>query len=264
MKIFFRIFLAAYEYVVFYIALLWFGLICLGWSLPATVLYFLLPGRHGRRLGRVMIMAGFRVYVASLAGRCFRFDLSALDALRGEKSLIIAANHPSLWDAILLVSRLPDVACIMKADILNNIFLGGGARLAGYICNESSRRMIVEAIQDVQHGSHLLLFPEGTRTVRRPLGPLTGSVGVIAHRGKVPVQTVFIETDSPFLGKGWPVYKKPPMPVTFRMRLGRRFDPPENSIAFIGELERYFARELGAKAPPSAAPAPLRAPETVD
>jgi len=107
MKIFFRIFLAAYEYVVFYIALLWFGLICLGWSLPATVLYFLLPGRHGRRLGRVMIMAGFRVYVASLAGRCFRFDLSALDALRGEKSLIIAANHPSLWDAILLVSRLP-------------------------------------------------------------------------------------------------------------------------------------------------------------
>jgi 1-acyl-sn-glycerol-3-phosphate acyltransferase len=266
MKFFFRIFLAAYEYVVFYIALLWFGLICLGWSLPATVLYFFLPGRHGRRLGRAMIMGGFRVYVAglALAARCFRFDLSALDALRGEKSLIIAANHPSLWDAILLASRLPDVACIMKADILNNIFLGGGARLAGYICNESSRRMIVEAIQDVQRGSHLLLFPEGTRTVRRPISPLTGSIGVIAHRGKVPVQTVFIETDSPFLGKGWPVYKKPPMPVTFRVRLGRRFDPPENSIAFIGELERYFAGELGPKAPPSAAPVPLHSTATVD
>src|ERR1700716_4034322 len=145
MKFCFRIFLAAYEYVVFYIALAWFGLICLAWSLPAAVLYFLLPCRYGRRLGRAMIMAGFRMYVASLAlsGR-FRFDLSALDALRDEKSLIIAANHPSLWDAVLLVSRLPpDVACIMKADILNNIFLGGGARLAGYICNESSRRMIV-------------------------------------------------------------------------------------------------------------------------
>jgi len=265
MKFCFRIFLAACDYVVFYLALAWFGLICLAWSLPAAVLYFLLPCRYGRRLGRAMIMAGFRMYVASLAlsGR-FRFDLSALDALRGEKSLIIAANHPSLWDAVLLVSRLPDVACIMKADILNNIFLGGGARLARYICNESSRRMIVEAIQDVQRGSHLLLFPEGTRTVRRPIGPLTGSIGVIAHRAKVPVQTVFIETDSPFLGKGWPVYKKPPMPVTFRVRLGHRFDPPENGIAFIGELERYFARELGPKVSPSAAPAPLRETATVD
>jgi 1-acyl-sn-glycerol-3-phosphate acyltransferase len=266
MKFCFRIFLAACEYAVFYLALAWFGLICLAWSLPATALYFLLPGRHGRRLGRAMIMGGFRLYVASLAlsGR-FRFDLSALDALRDEKSLIIAANHPSLWDAVLLVSRLPpDVACIMKADILNNIFLGGGARLAGYICNESSRRMIVEAIQDVQRGSHLLLFPEGTRTVRCPIGPLTGSVGVIAHRAKVPVQTVFIETDSPFLGKGWPVYKKPPMPVIFRVRLGHRFDPPENSMAFIGELERYFAGELGPKVPPSAAPAPVRETATVD
>jgi 1-acyl-sn-glycerol-3-phosphate acyltransferase len=124
--------------------------------------------------------------------------------------------------------------------------------------------MIVQAVQDVQRGSHLLLFPEGTRTARRPIGPLTGSIGVIASRANVPVQTVFIETDSAFLGKGWPVYKKPPMPVIFRVRLGHRFDPPENSVAFIGELERYFAGELAAKVTPSAIPAPLRAAATVD
>ncbi|HCE11082.1 MAG TPA: 1-acyl-sn-glycerol-3-phosphate acyltransferase, partial [Oxalobacteraceae bacterium] len=161
-----------------------------------------------------------------------------------EKSLIIAPNHPSLWDVVLIVSRLPDVACIMKAEILGNIFLGGGARLAGYIRNESLRRMLILAIEDLRRGSQLLLFPEGTRTVRRPIGPLKGSIGVIACRAKVPVQTVLIETDSPFLTKGWPVYKMPRLPLTYRVRLGRRFDAPENSAAFMTELEQYFAKEL--------------------
>jgi len=245
MKFFLHALLRAYEYVVFYLGLLLIGLLCLLWSLPALVLHPLLPAAPRRAVGRFAIMCVFRSYLSilTLSGR-FRFDLAELDALKGEKSLIIAPNHPSLWDVVLIVSRLPDVACIMKAEILGNIFLGGGARLAGYIRNESLRRMLILAIENLRRGSQLLLFPEGTRTVRRPIGPLKGSIGVIACRAKVPVQTVLIETDSPFLTKGWPVYKMPRLPLTYRVRLGRRFDAPENSAAFMTELEQYFAKEL--------------------
>lgn len=259
-----RILLTIYECTVFYVGLLWFGLICLTWSVFAVVLHPLLPRSLGRRVGRQGISSGFHLFLATLmlADRFrFRFDLSELDTLRDEHALIIAPNHPSLWDVVLIVSHLPNVACIMKAQIVNNIFLGAGARLARYIRNDSLRQMIQLAVKDLQEGSHLLLFPEGTRTVRHPINPLTGSIGVIACRAKVPVQTVIIETDSPFLTKGWPVYKMPRLPMTYRIRLGRRFDAPENSAAFMSELEQYFASELGGTAPvPRLEP---RAPEAV-
>jgi hypothetical protein len=41
----------------------------------------------------------------------------------------------------------------------------------------------------------------------------------------VPIQTVPIETDSPYAGKGWPLWCLPPLPVVFRVRLGERFAP---------------------------------------
>lgn len=241
--------LTAYDYLVFCVGLVWVGLLLLLWSLLAVVLYPLLPARLGRALGRLAIMTIFRLTLAALklSGR-FHFDLRELDALRKDKSLIIASNHPSLWDVVLIASRLPDVACIMKAEILGNIFLGGGARLARYISNASSRKMVVLAVQDLQLGSHLLLFPEGTRTVRRPIGPLRASIGVIAYRAKAPVQTVLIETDSPFLSKEWPLFKKPKLPMHYRVRVGKRFPAPEKSAALMAELSQYFASQLAAPA----------------
>jgi hypothetical protein len=35
------------------------------------------------------------------------------------------------------------------------------------------------------------------------------------------------------------------MPITYRIRLGRRFEPPEKAGIFSEELERYFIAELG-------------------
>lgn len=247
MKTLLRFLLALYDYLICCVGVLVFAGVFLSWSLLALVLRPLLPLKLGRALGRAYIMAGFRFCLGCLAwsGR-FHFDLSELDTLRDDKSLIIACNHPSLWDVVLIVSRLPDVACIMKADLVSNIFLGGGARLARYIRNESPRQMITQASKDLQGGSHLLLFPEGTRTVQRPINPLKGSIGIIASRAKAPVQTVFIETNSAFLGKSWPLLRKPVLPMSYRVRLGHRFAPPENSAAFVAELEQYFMHELGA------------------
>jgi hypothetical protein len=60
----------------------------------------------------------------------------------------------------------------------------------------------------------------------------------------VPVQTILIETDSRYLSKGWTLFRKPPMPIHYRVRLGRRFDPPQNTQRFNTELEHYFMHEL--------------------
>ena len=152
--------------------------------------------------------------------------------------------HPSLLDAVMIISRLPNVACVMKTELMNNVFLGAGARLARYIRNIPVRRMVRRAVDDFACGSQLLLFPEGTRTTQSPLNPFKGSLGLIADHACVPVQTVFIETDSPYLGKGWPLFRKPPLPIHYRVRLGRRFDPPTNVQHFMSELADYFAQEM--------------------
>lgn len=237
--------LNVYDYLVLYLGLIWLGVLCLAWTPIAMIAYPLLPERQGRMLGRYVIMAGFRLYLASLsASRRCSFDLEALDALRAEPSLIIAPNHPCLLDAVMVISRLPNVACVLKADLMNNIFLGAGARLARYIRNEPVRRMVQQATQDFDSGSHLLLFPEGTRTISCPVNPLKGSIALIAHHAQVPVQTVLIETDSKYLSKGWPLFRKAPMPIHYRVRLGRRFDAPQHTQHFMAELEYYFAHEL--------------------
>ena len=236
-----------------YIGLSYLGLICLLWGAPAIVLHPLLPRRLGRPLGRRAAAVGFTSYLIflRLIGAC-RFDLSGLDALRNEREgLILAPNHPGLLDAVMVLSKFPDVACIMKSTLMDNLFLGGGARLAGYIRNEPPLRMIRQAVQELRGGSHLLIFPEGTRTVRPPINPCRSSIGLIAARAKAPVQTLLIEADVPFLSKGWPLFRCPQAwPVTFRISLGKRFAPPADPVQFGVELEHYFTAALtGADTP---------------
>jgi 1-acyl-sn-glycerol-3-phosphate acyltransferase len=240
-----RALLNGYDYLVLYLGLVWLGILCLAWTPIAMIVYPLLSENRGRALGRYVIMAAFRLYLASLSlSRRCSFDLEALDALRDEPSLILAPNHPCLLDAVMVISRLPNVACVLKADLMNNIFLGAGARLARYIRNDPVRRMVQLATGDFNCGSHLLLFPEGTRTTSHPVNPFKGSIGMIAHHAQVPVQTILIETNSAYLSKGWPLFRKPAMPIHYRVSLGRRFDPPQNTRDFMAELERYFAHEL--------------------
>ena len=240
-----RVLLHGYEYLVLYLGLFWLGLQCLAWTPVALIVNPLLPTAWGRALGRHVIMKGFRYYLASLSlSRRCSFDLEALDALRDQPSLIIAPNHPCLLDAVMVISRLPNVACVLKANLLNNVFLGAGARLARYIRNEPIRFMVHQATEDFASGSHLLLFPEGTRTTTRPLNKIQLSIGLVAHHAQVPVQTVLIETNSAYLSKGWSLFRKPPMPIYYRVRLGRRFDPPQHPRQLVEDLQQYFVQEL--------------------
>ena len=234
-----------YEYFTLYSSLTLLGVICLTWTVFALPLYFILPRRIGTALGRRAIMAGFRIYAWSLSVTgTYHLGLQAVDALRGGPPLILAPNHPCLIDALLILTRHPNVVCVMKAELMRNVFLGSGARLARYVKNESSRHMVKESVAHLREGGVLLLFPEGTRTTQPLMNPLVASVGLIAKHAGVPVQTLIIETDSPYLSKGWPLFKRPNLPITYRVRLGKRFPPPRDVAAFTAELDAYYREEL--------------------
>jgi 1-acyl-sn-glycerol-3-phosphate acyltransferase len=236
----------AYQPLAFYGLLVIFALSCLLWGLLAALLFPFLPRRVGRSVGQRLITAGFRYFVALMrASRIITCDLTALDALRDQGPLIIAPNHPTLLDVMLVVSRLPRVVCTAKAKLLNNPFLGASARLAGYIRNDTPVHFVREGVRQLQDGRQLLIFPEGTRTNSDGVDPFKGGFALIAQHAGVPIQAIFIDSNSRFLGKGWSLLRMPDFPLTYRVRLGPILAVVGNRHDFVATVQRSYCRELG-------------------
>lgn len=250
---------SVYEHLAMVVGLGALAVVCLTWTPLALVLYPVLPTPLGRWLGRQAIMRGFRLYVGILRRLCAcHFDIAEIDALRDQGPMVIAANHPSLLDAVLITSRLPNAVCFMKAELMDNPLFGAGARMARYVRNDNLLNAVLNCRRELQQGAQVVIFPEGTRTLgypRNPLNPLSRSTALIATRAAVPVQTLIIEFSSPYLGKGWPLWRKPSLPLTCRIRLGKRFDAPRDARDFTAELEAYFRAELGPSPTPMASSA---------
>lgn len=139
-----------------------FAAITLAWSLASVTMARLLPSAWCARIGTPLVTIASRTFLWTMraTGRV-RFDLSELDRLRDAGALIIAPNHPSLIDAVLILSRLDQVVCITKASLFDSILLGGGMRLAGYVRNDAPLRTVKEARGCCDTGSHAPRPPAG-------------------------------------------------------------------------------------------------------
>jgi 1-acyl-sn-glycerol-3-phosphate acyltransferase len=238
---------APLEYAVLYSSLLVFGVGGLAFTLVALIIRPCLPRETGHRIGRRTMRGLFRFFTWYIQrADLVRLDLRAIDRLRDEKGLIIAPNHISLCDAVFLISRLPNAVCIIKAKIWDNPILAGGARLAGYLRNDAPGSMVKEAASELRRGTQLLIFPEGTRTVRPPVNPLKGGCALIARQSGAPVQTVIVRANTPFFGKKNSVFRLPRFPVRYVATLGERlvFNEVESTKDFLRRLEGVYHREL--------------------
>lgn len=234
--------LRALQTVALQLLALGLGASSLAWNLVALVLYPLLPREVGLALGRRVISRIYRAFWRACgAFGLLELDVAAIDSLRDEHGLIVVSNHPSVLDALILVARLPRAACLMKASLMNNPFLGPGAKLARYLPNDTAIGTIRACVKDLRRGGQLVMFPEGTRTTQHPINPFQPGVTAIAKHAKVPIQVVFIDTDSPYLGKGWPIWRLPPFPMRIAVRMGPRLPPGRDAQEQLAQLERLIA-----------------------
>jgi len=216
-------------------------------SVACAIPSVLFRGVRARFFGQKLIHALFGSFVGYL--RVFglmELDAGELSELHDCAGLIVVANHPGLLDAVLVVSQLPQVVCLMKGSLTRNIVLSGTARLAGYIHNESSLGLVKKCEERLKEGANLLVFPEGTRTVAGKLLPFKMGFALTAVLTGSPVQTIIITSESNCLGKGWPFFKKPAFPFRYSLRLGRRFQPEPGQEAkkFGCAVENYFRERL--------------------
>jgi 1-acyl-sn-glycerol-3-phosphate acyltransferase len=228
----------------FYLLLLWLGLLLLLGS--AVCLPLLATRRTFRKpLVQELISAVFRLFLASCVGcGLMELDLRALDALNGRTRLLLVANHPSMIDVFLVLSRVRRVTCLMKASIGTNLFLAVGAYLAGYVSNRSSERLLREAVAALRSGDLLLAFPEGTRTTRQPLNPIKPGFAVIARRAQAPLQPILLLTNSPYLSKGWKIWRPPQFPVRYQARLGADLSTSVPSCETVEQLQNYYLHAM--------------------
>lgn len=238
---------SVYEAIAMVLGLGMLGVLCLGW-LPFALALLPLPGQWRRRLARRTHSCVLRFYLGFLSFFCAcRFDLKALDALPQQGPMVVVANHPSLLDAVLIISRLPNMVCIMKATLLRNPLLGVTAQLAGYISNAGPLEMMLNARAAMAQGAQLLVFPEGSRTRNFPIDTCLPSACMLARAAGLPVQTLLIECSTPYLGKAWPLLRPPQLPLHFRVVLGQRFEVPADIATMTQQMEMYFRDELRAR-----------------
>lgn len=110
------------------------------------------------------------------------------------EGLIVIANHRSLADPVVLWYASPRHLCFMgRADILQIPFISTITRIARMIPvrqRSADRRALQEAIQAVQRGEALCVFPEGELSETGELMPFLPGVLLILRQTKAPVLPV--------------------------------------------------------------------------
>jgi len=132
------------------------------------------------------------------------FECNDLERLRRPGQLLIA-NHPTLIDALYMMSLMPQIDCVIKASHARNPVLAGIVSTAGYVLNDDGRVAIDRCVGLLDEGRSVVIFPEGMRSDPGRLNPFGRGAAHIALRSgcdPVPV-TIRCEPATLYRGLSW-------------------------------------------------------------
>lgn len=134
------------------------------------------------------------------------------DTLFVPRSAVVVANHPSMLDAMLLLSELPNAVCIMKRSLLRIPILSGFAAMAGYLAQSDTQELLRAGQQVLSRGGSLVIFPEGTRSSATGVGSFHRGAARLAVDAGVPVIAFGLSMKPVVLGRG-ASWARPPRSV---------------------------------------------------
>ena len=177
---------------------------------------------------------------------CIRCEYVGFEDSLNWRGSLLCANHPSIFDALLLFEKFPHAACVVGTNPWRHPLFSIPARRAAYIPSLPALRMVKETRRVITEGGNMIVFPEGTRTREGALGPFLDGFALAAIKSRAAVRTIFIECTSRFLGKAISFKSALEMPIRFRLSTGEVFYPSAHASAqdFSQELEEYFRQRL--------------------
>jgi len=181
--------------------------------------------------------------------------------LAGTGPRLFVANHPTLIDVVLLLARLPQADCIVKASARGNPFMRDIVRRAGYLANDQGDALVDACAARVAAGRSALLFPEGTRSPRAGLQRFQRGAAHIALKSGCPIVPIVITCRPPTLLKGQPWHDVPDRRGQFVLRVAEPLDPatylrdepalPVAARRLTTDLQARYEQWLGADEEPA-------------
>ena len=228
------------------------------WRHAAAHLYFIAAGLHltlratlrDRTIPcseRLHLHRRFARYIALLEHwRIIEVEFAGFEQAASWRGSVIAPNHPSILDALLLCSRLPGLDCVMNSRLLRDPVMSGTAHLCGFIRNDTPLSMVRDTRDRLLAGHNVLIFPEGTRTKGCPVGSFRHGFALAAARAGAPVRTILIECDSDYFGRNFNFFRPAPCPIRYRLTASQVFFPQidEDARATSAEIEEFFHASL--------------------
>jgi long-chain acyl-CoA synthetase len=171
---------------------------------------------------------------------------------------LLIANHLTAFDVpvILYALRARDrdhVAVAMSGEVLNGWRRGKAQRhrivaaltpLAYWLVTAlfnvfplprgaGLRQSFAHAGEALDHGYHVLVFPEGRRSADGRLQPFEPGIGLLAEESEVPVRPIRVEGLKWLKGERWPRRGQ----VVVRLGEPLRMEPDENPQSFTRRLQ---------------------------
>jgi 1-acyl-sn-glycerol-3-phosphate acyltransferase len=132
--------------------------------------------------------------------------VTGLQHIPDSGGVVVAANHISFWDPPFIGAAIPrEMYFLAKAELFEGRILGPLIRSLNSIPIRRGTADLTgmgRAIEVLQRGGGLILFPEGGRMRDDRLHPARPGVGLIAVNANVPVVPCYI-TGSNRPGKWW-------------------------------------------------------------
>lgn len=177
------------------------------------------------KIARYSISYSFRAFlkIAKFIG-VLDYHVIGAEILNNDKGCIIAANHPTLIDYVLIASVMPEVDCLVKRELLRNIFVRGVIKSADYLINDQGPSLLAESNIRLGRGDSVLIFPEGTRTRPNENMRLQRGTANIAVRCQKDIRAVHIYCSENVLGKKSPWYNIPRNRPAFEVFVKNKID----------------------------------------
>ena len=107
----------------------------------------------------------FKLFVKiSIILGAVRLTVENEETLKSIRSKVVIANHPSLFDVVILFSLVPNADCIVKGELIQNKFISLIIKNLYIPNNIPFDEQLEHAKKSMDEGNNLIIFPEGTRT----------------------------------------------------------------------------------------------------
>ena len=218
-----------------------------------NLLLLVLPSKQRRRVvARRSIATCFRLflYVARWLG-VLDYRLDGLHKIRADRGCLVVANHPTLLDYVILAAFLPEMDCLVKAELQRNPFFSGPIKAADYLINGQAQSLLDDCRERLMRGDNILIFPEGTRTTPGKSLTLQRGAANVAVRCECDVRIVHIHCSQQTLDKQSRWYQIPPSKPVFSITVGERIanarfmaSEEEACALAVRRLNRHLAQLL--------------------